>query len=159
MSEKTAKNDVKTNDKTSPNDVKSNETVEATVISTEPVNKEEVRKRKSGRITEVFVFNEANVTRGRYEQFVDLPSMIEHFIESYDGKPIKDFYKIIKRANKQPYESLRIPKAVQEACYTKLKAFMVIKEIDISARKKQYYVEEVYDRQFIKDGQKIASPV
>ena len=112
----------------------------------------EVRPRKSQRITELFVFNEENVTRGRYEQFTDLKDMILHFIKSYRDREIKDYIKIVKRSDKSPYETLRIPKAVQEACYTKLKTFMVIKETQISPRKKLYYVEEVYDRQYIKDG-------
>ena len=75
-----------------------------------------------------------------------LSDMILFFIKAYKGKPIKDYIKVVQRSDKKPYETLRIPKAVREACYIKLKTFMVIEETQISAKKTQYYVKEVYDR-------------
>lgn len=120
--------------------------VPATVIQNGEVNKDDVIKRKDGRITNVFEFNEENVVKGRYEQFEKLGDMVLHFIKSYKDKPLTDYIKVVQRPDRKPYETLRIPKSVQEACYTKLKTFMVIEETQISARKIQYYVKEVYDR-------------
>jgi len=161
MSENLAVNDVQTDENTAVNDVEMGVNdaemsedvfVDATFIEPAQVKQSEVRRRTSGRITDAFEFNEENVTRGRYEQFADLKDMCLHFFKSYNGKPMEGYIKIVKRPDKAPYETLRIPKTVQEACYTKLKTFMVIEEKQISPRKTLYYIAEVYDRQFIKDG-------
>ena len=148
MNDELSQNDVETITETSVNDDKR----PATIIKEGVVSKDEIKQRKDGRITNVFEFNEENVTRGRYEQFETLSDMVLHFIKSYKEKPLKDYIKVVQRPEKPgsekmvAYETLRIPKATQEACYTKLKTFMVIEETKISARKTQYYVKEVYDR-------------
>ena len=66
MNENVATNDVKTNEKTSTSQAK---TRKATFVTDGEVEESQVIKRKDGRITNVFDFNEKNVTSGRYEQF------------------------------------------------------------------------------------------